>query len=82
LFSVNRALTWSNAQMSVVTLGHGVPPFAVAGRFPRSLGAPGSWLVLGQGVGHAGNPEVVESLGAARVDAVMFGAATELCAEQ
>jgi len=29
-----------------------------------------------------GDPEVVESLGAARVDAVMFGAATEFCAEQ
>ena len=29
----------------------------------------GSWLVLGQGVGHAGDPEVVEAFGAARVDA-------------
>ena len=39
-------------------------------------------MVLGQGVGHAGDPEVVEALGAARIDAVMFGAATEFCAEQ
>jgi hypothetical protein len=35
----------------------------------RPLAPPGSWLVLGQGLGHAGDPDAFESLGSARVDA-------------
>src|SRR5579859_6484182 len=48
----------------LVTFRHSSPLRDVS----RPPAPPGSWLVRGQGLGHAGDPEVVEAFGAARVD--------------